>query len=363
MKKRTIAILFLATILLLTSAIFVGAQSGGRLAPLPAEVPYQPNSSEQALASVYQAVVPAIVHVNVVTRVGSGTGSGFVIDLQGHIVTNNHVIENAEFIQVTFNDGVSLDAKLVGRDPYSDLAVLRVDPTLKNLQPVGFADSDTVFVGQSVMAIGSPFGQDFTLTTGIVSALDRSLSADNNFSIPQVIQTDAAINPGNSGGPLLDMDGRVVGVNTAILSRSRSASGVGFAVPSNQVRRVVPYLISNGSYQHSWLGISGTTVQPRQREVAGLPAELQGVMIAGVSRGGPAAQAGLRGAAEAVNTPFGQLPIGGDIITAINGTPVNQMNALIALLNAQTLPGDTITLQVWRAGQLSNVDVTLDARP
>jgi 2-alkenal reductase len=218
-------------------------------------------------------------------------------------------------------------------------------------------------VGQSVLAIGSPFGQSFTLTTGIVSALDRSISAENNFSIPEVIQTDAAINPGNSGGPLLDMSGRVIGVNSAILSRSNSSAGVGFALPVNQVRRVVPYLIAYGQYQHSFLGISGTTLQPAQRQLMNLPPDLRGVMVASVAPNGPAARAGLRGASQAASSPFGDLPLGGDIITSINGIAVSEMSDLIAYLSANTLPGDIITVQLIRDGQLIETQIQLIARP
>jgi 2-alkenal reductase len=231
------------------------------------------------------------------------------------------------------------------------------------LQPVTFADSEGVFVGQSVMAIGSPFGQDFTLTTGIVSALDRSLNAENNFSIPEVIQTDAAINPGNSGGPLLNMNGEVIGVNTAILSRNNTNSGVGFSVPSNQVRRVVPYLIQFGGYEHSWLGISGTDLQPSQLNAMKLQSDLRGVMIAGLTPNGPAANAGLQGANQSIDAAFGSLPLNGDIITAINGVPLGQMSDLISYLTSTTLPGDTVSVTVVRDGQSLDVPVTLQPRP
>lgn len=362
MVKRLIIIGLILAGLVIPTVLYVHAQ-GGSLAPLPAAAPYQPVGEEQTLAAVYQSVIRSVVNINTVGRGGGGTGSGFVIDTEGHIVTNNHVVEGAEYIRVSFFDGTIADAELIGRDPDSDLAVIKINPTGADIQPVSIADSSTVFVGQSVLAIGSPFGQDFTLTTGIVSALDRSLSRENNFSIPELIQTDAAINPGNSGGPLLDLQGRVIGVNTAILGGTRTASGVGFAVPSNQVRRVVPYLIATGEYKHSFLGISGADLLPEQRQAMNLPANLRGVMVVQVTRGGPAAKAGLQGATGAINTPFGQQALGGDIITAINGTPINSMTDLVGYLNDFTQPGDTITITIVRGSQTGDVQVTLMERP
>lgn len=330
---------------------------------LPAAPTYQANSIERDAAALYAQVTPSVVNVSIVARNGAGAGSGFVIDMDGHIVTNNHVIEDAEYIEVTFVDGTIAEAKLIGRDPDADLAVIQVDPTDAMLVPISFADSDQVFVGQQVFAIGSPFGQDFTLTSGIVSALERSLRNQDQFSIPELIQTDAAINPGNSGGPLLDWDGNVIGVNTAILSRTRSNSGIGFAIPSNTVRRIVPYLIEEGRFDHSWLGIAGATLRPEQREAMGVSSDIQGVLISDVSANGPAASAGLVGSTNLIQTPIGRLPINGDIITAINGIDISQMNDLIAYLDTETLPGDSVTLEIWRDGQIIDVSVMLRARP
>lgn len=368
MTKRRLASLLIAIVIVLSVSAGVWsatAQGGQRstLSPLPAAATYQPNAIEQQTAALYQKATTSVVYISVVTRTGAGTGSGFVIDTDGHIVTNNHVIENAVYIQATFVDGESVEAELVGRDPDADLAVIRVDPSAVRLQPIAFADSDKVFVGQQVFAIGSPFGQDFTLTSGIVSGLDRSLQNANRFSIPQLIQTDAAINPGNSGGPLLDWDGNVIGVNTAILSESNSNSGVGFAIPANTVRRIVPYLIERGSFEHSWLGIAGSTLLPAQREAMDLSADVKGVLVSEVTARGPAARAGLSGATATVMTPFGRLAINGDIITAVNGEPISQMNQLITYLETHTLPGDVITLTVLRNGRTVEIPVTLQARP
>jgi len=342
-----------------------GGQSRVALDTLPAAASYTPSDSELALANTYNQVVGSVVNISVATRAGGGTGSGFVIDTAGHIVTNNHVIERAETIQVAFVDGTLVDAELVGTDPEADIAVIKIDPSVKPLQPVRFGNSREVFVGQSVMAIGSPFGegQAFTLTTGIVSGLDRSLQNESRYSMPELIQTDAAINPGNSGGPLFDMAGNVIGVNTAILSGSGTGSGVGFSIPSNTVRRIVPHLIANGRYEHSWLGISGMTLQPSQREAMGLDSTLKGVMVTLVSPDSPAARAGLRGTDRAINTALGEIPVGGDIITAINGQAVEEMSDLIVTLEDSTMPGDTVSLTVWRDGTQQDLQVRLAARP
>lgn len=367
MIKRLFAVTLLSVALVagVVGVWSVQAQDGGTvtLASLPVAPDYQPNSVEQAMAALYEQVTPSVVNITVIERFGGGTGSGFVIDEQGHIVTNNHVVEDADYIEVRFVSGQIAEATLIGRDPDSDLAVIKVNPTQVDLQPIAFADSDQVFVGQQVFALGSPFEQGFTLTTGIISALDRSLRNVDQFSIPELIQTDAAINPGNSGGPLLDWDGNVIGVNTAILSESGTNSGVGFSIPSNTVRRVIPYLIEEGSYEHSWLGIAGLTMRPEQRAAMNLDASIQGVMISEVAAQGPAANAGLNGASNEVDSPIGSLSIDGDIIIGVNDEEITTMDDLISYLETSTLPGDTITLSVWRAGQIMNLDVQLEARP
>ncbi len=359
--------------LLIVLALMVGMVIGAVaqeqvdvIAPFGEVVPYSPNLEELGLSQVYETVVSSVVNITVAgNEAPLGTGSGFVIDADGHIVTNNHVVESADYIEVSFVNGTQVEAELVGRDPGADLAVIRVDPNTPGLvlQPVGFGNSDEAFVGQQVMAIGSPFGEDFTLTTGIVSATDRNIQAVDRFTIPQVIQTDAAINPGNSGGPLLNWTGQVIGVNSAILSASGSGSGVGFAIPGNTVRRIVPYLIEEGEYRHAYLGITGAPVLPALREQLNLPSDFNGVMISNVLPDGPAAVAGLEGATTEVETPFGPLPSDGDIITAIDGVPIHQMNDLTAYLEANTQPGSAVTVTVWRDGELLDVPVTLEERP
>lgn len=362
-RTKKLALVIVTTLILILSSALVVIAQQPRQDILPAAGPYTASQDEITLSQLYNRVVPSVVNINIaIGQQGVGGGSGFVLDTNGHIVTNNHVVANASYVQVTFQNGLAVEAQIVGTDPDSDLAVIRVDPNGLNLQPLPLADSDQVFVGQDSLAIGSPFGQDFTLTTGIVSALNRQLDADSNFTIPDVIQTDAAINPGNSGGPLLDLQGRVIGVNSAILTSTGTGSGVGFAIPSNQVRRVAPYLIAQGSYEHSWLGISGSSVAPDQRQAGNLPADLVGVMVVSVTPNGPAGKAGLQGTDQGINTPLGILPVGGDIITAINGTPVGSMSDLISYLGRETRPGDTVTLTIYRGGT-GQVAVQLAARP
>ncbi len=343
----------------------------GLLVILGAVVPIAAQSDEAVIASddifteVYDEVSPSVVSISVVARrpesgfrgqddtVISG-GTGFVLDQEGHIMTNNHVVAGATEIEVSFLDGTLATAQIIGLDPDSDLAVLRVDlpeAQLSELQPVTFGDSASLEIGQSVLAIGSPFGQDWTLTSGIVSAIGRSIRGLTNFSIGGVIQTDAAINPGNSGGPLLDLEGRVVGVNSQIVSSTRSSAGIGFAVPGNLAQRVAQELIENGFVDYSYLGISGRDVYLPLIEAFDLPNDTQGVVVAEVAPGGPADRAGLSeplfDATVAANNPRA-VPEAVDIITAIEGEPLSGISELIGYLAGETSPGDTITLTVLR---------------
>jgi len=320
-------------------------------------------AEEQLFIELYERVSPSVVHIAVTAASSTrgGTGSGFVLDTEGHIVTNNHVVEEASRILVTFADETTAEAELVGADADSDLAVIQVDVSADRLRPVKLGDSDALRVGQRAIAIGNPFGLEQTMTTGIVSALGRVLRQESGFSLPQLIQTDAAINPGNSGGPLLDSQGRVIGVTTLIYSNSGSSSGVGFAVPVNTVKRVVPSLIAIGRYADPWLGIEGLGVTPLLAEGLDLPVE-QGVLVQTVIEGGPAEKAGLRGADQQVRFEGTFLGTGGDIIVAIDDVTLQDMDDLIVYL-ADTTVGQTIELTVLRDGAEQTVKVTLEERP
>jgi len=296
-----------------------------------------------------------------------GQGSGFVYDAQGHIVTNNHVVRDADEVQITFSDGRTVPAEIVGTDPDSDLAVLKVDA--ESLQPLPLGDSDALRVGQPVVAIGNPFGLQGTMTFGIVSALGRLLPAGGatgsnaRYTIPDIIQTDAAINPGNSGGPLLDMQGRVVGVNAAIESPVRASSGVGFAIPVNIVKKVVPALIARGYYEHPWLGISALTLNPDVARANGYPETQRGVLVVDVTQDSPADAAGLHGSDRTAQVRGEDVPVGGDVIIAIDDQPVRKFDDLISYMARETEVGQTVTLTVLREGQQESVQVTLAARP
>lgn len=294
-------------------------------------------------------------------------GSGFVWDTLGHIVTNAHVVEEGKRFQVTFYDGAVAIGEVIGRDPDSDLAVIRIDPEGYELIPVKLGNMDEVFVGMRVAAIGNPFGLQGTLTSGIVSALGRTIpSTRSSYSIPDSIQTDAAINPGNSGGPLFNERGEVVGVNAQIRSEVRANSGVGFAIPVAIVQRVVPSLIEKGYYEHSYMGISGMTFSPICGDEQGIDKNKRGVIIDEVLRGTPAARAGLRGNSTTIRTAFpGVCPsrTGGDFIVAVDGRPLSTFDDLLVYLARYTSPGDTITLTVERRGELLDIPLTLAPRP
>jgi len=317
---------------------------------------------EQLFVELYERVSPSVVHIAVTTRGSSGSGSGFVWDTEGHIVTNNHVVEGARRIVVSFADDATAEAELVGADADSDLAVIKVDVLASQLKPVELGDSDALRVGQRAIAIGNPFGLEQTMTTGIVSALGRVLRQESGFSLPQLIQTDAAINPGNSGGPLLDSHGRVIGVTTLIFSRSGANAGVGFAVPVNTLKRVVPSLIATGRYADPWLGIQGTSITPLLAEELGLPVE-EGVLVQTVVQGGPAAKAGLQGGDRQVRFEGRLMTTDGDIIVAIDDAAVQEMDDLIVYLADHTSVGQRVTLTVLRDGRQQPIELRLGERP
>ncbi|UCC62407.1 MAG: trypsin-like peptidase domain-containing protein [Anaerolineae bacterium] len=320
-------------------------------------------AEEQLFIDLYERVSPSVVHIAITTGSpgGRGTGSGFVLDTEGHIATNNHVVEDAERILVRFADGTTADAEVIGTDPDNDLAVIQVDVQASLLKPVELGDSDALRVGQRAIAIGNPFGFEQTMTSAIVSALGRVVRQESGFSLPRLIQTDAAINPGNSGGPLLDSRGRVIGVNTLIFSQSGSNSGVGFAVPVNTVRRVVPSLIATGRYADPWLGITGMSVTPLLAEALDLPVE-HGVLVQAVVDNGPADKSGLQESDREVEIEGGLVGSGGDIIVALDGVVVEDMDDLIVTL-ADTSVGQTVRLTVLRDGRERVIEVTLEERP
>ena len=345
-------------------------------------------SYQATLEEIYQRVNPQVVNIRVLVGqpiidsssqempqfpdsqpYGQGMGSGFIWDQDGHIVTNNHVVAEATEIEVTFADGTTLPAELVGADPYSDLAVVKVQAPADLLRPVEIADSRQVKVGQLAIAIGNPFGLDGTMTVGIVSALGRSLptgeglSTGPTYSIPEIIQTDAPINPGNSGGVLVDDLGQVIGVTAAIESTSGANAGIGFVIPSAIVQKVVPGLISAGHYDHPYLGISGTSLTPDLAQAMGLESNQRGALISEVTPGGPADQAGLRGSEQSVEIDGQSVNVGGDVVTSIDGQPIQEIDDLIAYLVTNTSVGQKVTMSVLRDGENVDVDVVLGARP
>ena len=334
---------------------------------------------EEALGDIYSSVLPSVVHVHTTVRLASpssggafGTqiplvpaeGSGFVWSKDGHVVTNAHVVEGAERVWVVFSDGSRHDATILGADPHSDLAVLLMESPPDDLEAVTLGDSDALTIGQTTVAIGSPFGQEFSMTTGIVSGLSRTIrSGTGNYSNPKIIQTDAPINPGNSGGPLLDWTGQVIGINTQIATRSGTNSGVGFAVPVNTAKRVVPELISNGSYRYAYLGISGASLTADLAAANSLPEDTRGVLVIGVAPNGPAEQFGLTGSAETEEIDGVTYPVGGDVITAIDGVSVDGMDDLVAHLVENNRPGQTVRLEILTSDGVRAADVMLGERP
>jgi S1-C subfamily serine protease len=282
-----------------------------------------------------------------------------VIDGEGHIVTNDHVVEGASAISVEFADGSTYDAQLVGTDASTDIGVIKVNAPSSELTPLELGDSSAVQVGDEVVAIGSPLGLNETVTSGIVSALHRTITSPNNFSINDAIQTDAAINHGNSGGPLLDLQGQVIGINSQIESDSGGNDGIGFAVPSNTVKSVASQLLATGKVEHAYLGVGIATITDALASQLGLPA---GVEVTQVTSGGPAADAGLK-AADATTVVGGQeFPTGGDIITAVNGKPVSTSEDLQSVIGAMK-PGESASITYSRDGSEHTLQVTLGTRP
>jgi 2-alkenal reductase len=385
---RTVALVLLVTLLCLGVGVIgvvagMGLSATGHTAVVAdvaaaSDLPQAVDAEETLLRTLYQENAPSVVHIRVVQSTGGqlptfpgdpnapqqAEGSGFVLDSQGNIITNYHVVEGASKIEVRFFDGTVVRARYVGGDADADIAVLQVSVDPSRLKPVRIGDSDQVFVGQRAIAIGNPFGQEWTMTAGIVSAVGRTLpSGTGQYAIPEMIQTDAAINPGNSGGPLFNAQGEVIGVNTMILSRSNSSAGVGFAVPANILRLVAPSLLQQGRFTYPWLGVQGVELSLDLIEAMGLPAGTRGVLIVNVIPNSPAASVGLRGSTRTVQVDGAQLPVGGDVVVAVDGMPIDSMGDVIVYLVKSKRPGNPMTLTILRDGQSQLVTVNLAERP
>ena len=323
-------------------------------------------SSGFSLIEIFEKTEESVVQVNV--RANDGTskpgsmGSGFVYSDKGYIITNNHVVDDAGKVTVTFLDGESYTAKIIGTDPDLDLAVLKVEVGATYLQPIPMGDSSQLKVGEQITAIGNPFGLSGSMTSGIISQMGRLLPQDSGYSIPDVIQTDAAINPGNSGGPLLNMNGEVVGINTAIQSATGEFTGVGFAVPSNTVKKVVPILIEEGVFHHPWMGISGSDVDPDLAKVRELNSS-KGFLIATVVEGSPAEDAGLQGITITKEIDGREYALDGDIIVKIDDKVVRKISDILIHLQREKSIGDEMVMTVNRDGTLIEVILVLGERP
>jgi S1-C subfamily serine protease len=323
-------------------------------------------SKTLSLIDIFEKAEPGVVRVNTqgnqtINETG-GVGSGFVFDKKGHIITNAHVIEDSTKTVVTFLDGRSYNAEIIGLDEYTDIGVIKVNADLKLLQPLSLGDSSNLQVGEPITAIGNPFGLSGSMTSGIISQMGRLLPSGSGYSIPDVIQTDAAINPGNSGGPLLNMRGDIVGINTAIQSTTGEFTGVGFAIPSQTVAKIVPTLISDGEYKHPWIGISGRDIDPDMANVLGLKDAL-GFLIITVVEDSPAFDAGLIGSDKTIEVDGREYPLGGDIILAVDGMDVRKIDDILIHLQRVKTVGDEMDLDILRDGRTTNVTITLQERP
>jgi putative serine protease PepD len=330
--------------------------------------PAASTSESMSVSEIYEQTYKSVVEITVASsqstpfgeeQQAQGQGSGFVYDAEGHIVTNQHVVDGAETASVRFWDGSTYDATIVGSDPSTDLAVIKVDAPANVLEALALGNSDDLTVGETVVALGSPFGLEGTVTSGIVSALHRQMTAPNNFTINDSIQTDAAINHGNSGGPLVNGAGEVVGVNAQIESESGGSDGIGFAIPSKTVESIVPQIISNGSVEHAYLGVGVAEISESVAEELGIPA---GVEVTDVREGTPAAEAGLEAATGSATVDGQSYPTGGDVITAVDGEAVKTGAELQNAVDAKR-PGDSISITYTRDGRSHTADITLGTRP
>ena len=323
-------------------------------------------SKTLSLIEIFEKAEPGVVRVNIQRNqtesdVG-GVGSGFVFDKKGHIITNAHVINDATKTVVTFLDGRSYNAEIIGIDEYTDIGVIKVNADLKLLHPLSLGDSSNLQVGEPITAIGNPFGLSGSMTSGIISQMGRLLPSDSGYSIPDVIQTDAAINPGNSGGPLLNMRGEIVGINTAIQSSTGEFTGVGFAIPSQTVAKIVPTLISDGEYKHPWIGISGRDIDLDMANVLGLKDAL-GFLIITIVEDSPASDAGLLGSNKTIEVEGREYSIGGDVIIAVDGIDVRKIDDILVHLQRVKTVGDEMDLEILRDGRTTNVTIILQERP
>ena len=318
-----------------------------------------------SLVELFEKSEEGVVRIDVDNsfREGNSVGSGFVFDLFGNIITNAHVIDNADNITVTFLDGSQYNASIVGMDKFTDIAVINVEEKPDYLHPLEIGDSSTLKVGEPVAAIGNPFGLSGSMTSGIVSQIGRLLpSHDTGFSIPNVIQTDAAINPGNSGGPLLNMNGKVMGINTAIQSGTGQSAGIGFAVPSNTISKVVPVLITEGKYSHPWIGISGQDINPDLAKIRNLN-HSKGFLIVTIIPDSPAEMAGLKGVSEIEKIDNKEYPKDGDIIISVDGKEVRKISDILIHLQEEKSVGDEMILGIIRNGEQMDIILTLIVRP
>ena len=323
-------------------------------------------SKTLSLIEIFEKAEPGVVRVNTIgnqtENETGGVGSGFVFDKKGHIITNAHVIEGSTKTVVTFLDGRSYNAEIIGMDEYTDIGVLKVNADLKLLNPLSLGDSSNLNVGEPIAAIGNPFGLSGSMSSGIVSQMGRLLPSGSGYSIPDVIQTDAAINPGNSGGPLLNMRGNIVGINTAIQSTTGEFTGVGFAIPTQTVAKIVPTLINEGEYKHPWIGISGRDIDPDTANVLGLKDAI-GFQIITVVENSPAADAGLIGSDKTIVVEGREYPTGGDIIVGVDGMDVRKIDDILVHLQRVKTVGDEMNLEILRDGRTTNVTIILQERP
>ena len=357
MMQRKISKWFFAGILILLSSF---------LSPHAFSI----TEDEKNNIAVYEKVADGVVNITSIAvqmdfffnaYPTQGSGSGSILDTKGHILTNHHVVANAQKLEVTLADGSKWSAKLIGSDPDNDLAVIKIDAPKEKLKVIPMGDSKNLRIGQKVLAIGNPFGFERTLTTGVISSLGRTIRSEVGTLIEDVIQTDAAINPGNSGGPLLNSEGEIIGINSAIISPSGGNVGIGFAIPVNTAKRVIPELISKGYVTYPWIGATIQTLIPEVAKYLKLKIE-RGALIAEVVKGGPADKAGLRGGTQRVQVGNMIVVVGGDIVVKADDHDVKTSDELIRYIREKK-PGDHLTLKVYRADKSRDVKLTLGERP